>query len=145
MLVVVLKKYIILSSILYVSLFIMRKSVESIKPIAEFYKIRSVLYGVKNWESVTLRFIYTEIACLVEALSIVLFYMLMSLAINIEGIIEAFTLFIVYISIVIPIRIKSVLIHTNYPSSLFLLNMIFFIFMMLIAFFILFISETHFT
>ena len=145
MLIVVLKKYIILSSILYVSLFIMRKCVESIKPIAEFYKTRSVLYGVKNWESGTLKFIYIQIASLIEALSIVLFYMLMSLAINIEGLIEAFTLFIVYISIVIPVRIKTVLIYTNYPSSLFLLNMILYIFMMLIAFFVLFISETHFT
>ena len=140
MLLVVLKKYILLSSILYVSLFIMKKSLEGIKPIAEFYKVRSVLYGVKNWDSVTLKFVYTEIACLIESLSIVLFYMIMSLAINIGGIIEVFTLFIIYITIVIPVRIKTVLIYTNYPSSLFLLNMIFYIFMLLISFLVLFIS-----
>ena len=145
MLLVVLKKYILLSSILYVSLFIMKKSLEGIKPIAEFYKVRSVLYGVKNWDSVTLKFVYTEIACLIESLSIVLFYMIMSLAINIGGIIEVFTLFIIYITIVIPVRIKTVLIYTNYPSSLFLLNMIFYIFMLLISFLVLFISEIHFT
>ena len=145
MLLVVLKKYILLSSILYVSLFIMKKSLEGIKPIAEFYKVRSVLYGVKNWDSVTLKFVYTEIACLIESLSIVLFYMIMSLAINIGGIIEVFTLFIIYITIVIPVRIKTVLIYTNYPSSLFLLNLIFYIFMLLISFLVLFISEIHFT
>lgn len=143
MLIVTLKKYIILSFILYASFFIMRKIIENIKPITEFYKVRSVLYGVKNWESNTLKKIYTEAASLIEVLSIVLFYMLMSLVINMDSIIEPFVMFIIYMSIIIPVQIKFTLICTNYPSSLFLLNIIVYIFMMLIAFFILFISEMH--
>jgi len=143
MLVVILKKYIILSFILYLSFFMMRKIIENIKPISEFYKMRSVLYGVKNWESNILKNIYTEVVSLIEVLSIVLFYMLISLVINMDSIIEPFVIFIIYMSIIMPAQVKCTLIYTNYPSSLFLLNIIIYIFMMLVGFFVLFISEIH--
>lgn len=144
MLDMILRRYIILSSILYASFFMIRYIIKNIKPIVDFYSVRSILYGVKNWESKIIRNICTEIISIIEVLAMVFLYILISAIIDINGMLKPFSIFIIYICLMIPTKVRFPLLYTNYPNSLLCLNIIIYILMKLIGFFVLFISENLF-
>ncbi|MEI0579912.1 hypothetical protein [Brachyspira pilosicoli] len=120
----------------YLIKFLFIRFVSEIPYFKKYYHLREILPGVKNWDNRLKMIYYFEIFSIFQSLFLALLVMLFHYFLSINNYAEIIVAFLIYAFISIFEKLKFAIIMSDYPISLFVMNTIISIIILMIQFFI---------
>lgn len=120
----------------YLIKFLFIRFISEIPYLKKYYYTREILPGVRNWDNRLKMIYYFEIFSISQSLFLALLVMLFHYFLSINNYIEIVIAFLIYAFISTFEKFKFTIIMSDYPISLFVMNTIISITILIIQFFI---------
>ncbi|MEI0610715.1 hypothetical protein [Brachyspira pilosicoli] len=120
----------------YLIKFLFIRFISEIPYFKKYYHLREILPGVRNWDNRLKMIYYFEIFSISQSLFLALLVMLFHYFLSINNYIEIVIAFLIYAFISTFEKFKFTIIMSDYPISLFVMNTIISIIILIIQFFI---------
>lgn len=120
----------------YLIKFLFLRFISEIPYFKKYYYVREILPGVRNWDNRLKMVYYSEIFSISQSLFLALLTMLSHYFLSINEHIEIIIVFLIYLFISTFEKFKYVILMSDYPLSLFMMNTFISIIILVIQFFV---------